>query len=314
MNSAMHWFTTAFDGIVSFLPSLVAGLVILVVGWAIASLLSRLTRAVLGRVGYDPFLAKLGLVDEEKTASHAGSRWTGKVVYVLVMLAAFMQAARAWDVQMLSDGIAGILLYVPHLLGAVFIFGASLYFGNWVRDRIARSKAAQERTSQRPLVGSTVRAGILALGAFMALREMQIAPEIVTIAFTVTGGHCPCGRAGLRPGEPQRSGPGDPGLVRASAWTQRCTRQRPALATCASASPHAVTGARRTACGHRDGGDCATGARRARARIGLGLARPSWSASTEPLAGLGARLAVAQTMVDGAWHNGARSPGTLPVA
>ena len=182
----MHWFTTAFDGIVSFLPSLVAGLVILVVGWAIASLLSRLTRAVLGRVGYDPFLAKLGLVDEEKTASHAGSRWTGKVVYVLVMLAAFMQAARAWDVQMLSDGIAGILLYVPHLLGAVFIFGASLYFGNWVRDRIARSKAAQERTSQRPLVGSTVRAGILALGAFMALREMQIAPEIVTIAFTVT--------------------------------------------------------------------------------------------------------------------------------
>jgi hypothetical protein len=31
-----------------------------------------------------------------------------------------------------------------------------------------------------------VRAGILAVGAFMALRELQIAPEIVTVAFTVT--------------------------------------------------------------------------------------------------------------------------------
>jgi hypothetical protein len=31
-----------------------------------------------------------------------------------------------------------------------------------------------------------VRAGVLAMGAFMALRELQIAPEIVTIAFTLT--------------------------------------------------------------------------------------------------------------------------------
>ena len=42
------------------------------------------------------------------------------------------------------------------------------------------------RPGQRPLVASSVRAGVLALGAFMALRELQIAPEIVTIAFTLT--------------------------------------------------------------------------------------------------------------------------------
>jgi hypothetical protein len=35
-------------------------------------------------------------------------------------------------------------------------------------------------------VAASVRAGVLALGAFMALRELQIAPEIVTIAFTLT--------------------------------------------------------------------------------------------------------------------------------
>jgi hypothetical protein len=32
-------------------------------------------------------------------------------------------------------------------------------------------------------VGSSVRAVVLAFGAFMALRELRIAPEIVTIAF-----------------------------------------------------------------------------------------------------------------------------------
>jgi hypothetical protein len=186
MNSAMHWLTTAFDGIVAFLPSLIAGLVILLVGFVIATALDRLTRAVLGRLHYDHFLSRLGLVDKDQTESRTASRWTGRAVFVVTMLGAAMQTARAWDLGMVADGIARIVAYVPHLVGAAVIFGAALYFGNWVNDRIGRREAERLGTSQRALTGSLVRAGILALGGFMALRELQIAPEIVTIAFTLT--------------------------------------------------------------------------------------------------------------------------------
>jgi hypothetical protein len=182
----MHWLSTAFDGIVGFLPSLVAGLVILLVGWVVASILGRITRAVLSRIGYDRFLAKLGLIDTDRALAFAGSRWTGRAVYVVVLLAALMQAARAWNLGLLATGIARILAYVPHLIGAAIIFGAALYFANWVRDRIAAREREREGATQRPLVASAVRAGILALGGFMALRELQIAPEIVVIAFAAT--------------------------------------------------------------------------------------------------------------------------------
>jgi Conserved TM helix len=182
MNSTMHWFTTAFDGAVAFIPSLVAGLLILGVGYVLARVLASATRALLSRVGYDRFLAKIGLIDSG--ATRLGTQWTGTAVFVLVMLAAVMQAARAWNLQMVAVGVSQLIGYVPHLVGAAVIFAAALYFGDWVRGRIARGEGA--RLGQRPLVASAIRAAVLTMGAFMALRELQIAPEIVTIAFTVT--------------------------------------------------------------------------------------------------------------------------------
>jgi hypothetical protein len=189
MSSAMHWFTTAFDGVVGFLPKLLAGLVILLVGYVVAVALERIARAILGRVGYDRLISKLGLIDGDKTVSHDGSRWTGRAVFAVVMLAAITQAARTWDLAMVADGVGRILAYVPHLVGATVIFGASLYFGNWAYERIGQREieaSARTGASGRSLMPSLVRAAILALGGFMALRELQIAPEIVTIAFTLT--------------------------------------------------------------------------------------------------------------------------------
>jgi hypothetical protein len=182
MNSTMYWLSTAFHGAVAFIPSLFAGLVILAIGYVVAKVLASATRAVLGRVGYDRFLIRIGVIDPAD--SHAGSRWTGTAVYVLVMLAAVMQAARAWDLEMVANGVSQVIAYIPHVIGAAAIFAAALYFGDWVRARMARSEGAT--LGQKPLVASAVRAAVLAMGAFMALRELQIAPEIVTIAFTVT--------------------------------------------------------------------------------------------------------------------------------
>jgi hypothetical protein len=175
----------AFDGFVGFFPSLIAGLVILAIGYVVALALSRLTKAVLGHTSYDRFLSKLGLLDEDRVGAKRGSQWTSKAVFWVVMLVAVMQVAQQWNLQMVGIGIGRVIAYLPHVIAAAIIFAAALYFGTWVRDRISKREMVREGT-QRPLVGSAVRAGILTLGAFMSLRELQLAPEIVTIAFGVS--------------------------------------------------------------------------------------------------------------------------------
>lgn len=195
MNTTIHWLTTAFDGLVAFLPNLVAGLVILLIGCLIASILARASRALAHRLGFDRLMAKLGITTTGAAEPKSASHWLGSIVYLIVMVVTVMQASRAWMLDFVANGLAAVIGYLPHILGAAFVFGVALFLGNWARDRFYRraveSDAAEVETTKsttpRVLPG-VVRGAILAVGAFLALRELQIAPAIVNAAFMFTMG------------------------------------------------------------------------------------------------------------------------------
>jgi hypothetical protein len=182
MDTTLHWLTTAFDGLVAFLPSLIAGLVILLIGYVVAKVLQRVTQSLGQRIGLERLGHRLGIVSE--TESHPTSRWVGKVVFAVVMLAAFLQAARAWDLGFVAVGLAIVMAYLPKVLAACLIFGVALYAGNWARDRLV-ARRAESATGTVRFLPSIVRGIILAVGVFMVLRELEFAPDIVNAAFII---------------------------------------------------------------------------------------------------------------------------------
>lgn len=189
----MNWIPKAFDGVVGFLPNLLGGLITLLIGYIVAVAIRRIARPLLHRAGFDRLMYRLGMADPYD--AEAGSRTAASVLFVVAMVATLMQVARVWNLTFVAAGLAGVLAYLPHVLGAVVIFGAALYFGNWVRDRILQGRpsaplavsGSTDRGEHR-IVASAVRGGIIALGAFMALRELQIGSEIVTIGFSLVLG------------------------------------------------------------------------------------------------------------------------------
>jgi hypothetical protein len=191
-NTTLHWLTTAFDNIVGFLPNLIAGLVILLLGWILAYALGSATRAIARRLHFDRHIAKLGV--SGSTEAGSASRTLGSIVYGIVMLVAAMQAARAWQLDFVSHGLAAILAYVPRAVAAAVVFGIALYAGNFVRDRFYRARpieAVAEGVITTPtprFLPGLVRAVIIAVGVFMAVRELNIATEIVNAAFILTLG------------------------------------------------------------------------------------------------------------------------------
>lgn len=189
MRTTIQWLTTALDRVVGFIPNLIAGLIILLVGWVFAVALSRVTRALAHRLGFDGLVRRLGAGKGDEPAG--ASRWLGSAVYVIVMLVAIMQASRAWRLDFIANGLAAVIGYVPHVIGAAIVFGAAVLIGNWVRDQLFRPRAAEAgvaEVSTPRVLPSLVRGVIVAIGAFMALRELQIAPEIVNAAFMLTLG------------------------------------------------------------------------------------------------------------------------------
>lgn len=112
-----------------------------------------------------------------------GSRVVASTVFWIIIIATLMEACRAARLYSFASGLDDILGYIPHLIAAVLIFIGSILVANWIRERVVGGDA-----STASLVGGAVKAGILTIGGFMALRELQIAPDIVKIAFTLAFG------------------------------------------------------------------------------------------------------------------------------
>jgi len=181
MDATLHWLTTALDGLVAFFPSLVAGLAILLVGYIVAKVLGRITRSVARRLGFERLVERLAIGDPEDRAQSPA--WLGRAVFIVAMIVTFMQAARAWRLEVVANGLAHVVAYLPHVVGALFILGIALWAGNWVRERLVRAGA--ERIGITGLVPAATRALVIGVGVFMALRELQIAPEIVNAGFII---------------------------------------------------------------------------------------------------------------------------------
>lgn len=185
MDTIMNTLRDALSSFVGFLPELVAGLIVLLIGWVVAAVLRRVVLALLPRTHFDRLLARHKIIDRPPE-SHAGSRIVAGVVYWAILLIALMQASNIWGLRFVANGISQILAYLPNVIGAVLVFGLALLFGNWLRDRM-RARGAEQRW-QSTFLPDAVRAGILTIGAFLALRQLDIASEILVIAFALVFG------------------------------------------------------------------------------------------------------------------------------
>src|SRR5262249_36518960 len=157
---------------------------VLAIGWIIAALLRRAIVALLPRAGFDRFLARHRVVSQPPEA-RSGSRAVGTFTYWVVILIALMEAASIWRLGFVSNGVARVLAYVPNVVAAALIFGAAFTIANWVG---ARLREGVEQQSYSAVLPGAVRAAILTIGAFLALRELNIAPEILVIGFTLVFG------------------------------------------------------------------------------------------------------------------------------
>lgn len=185
METLTQSLRNALGDIIAFLPSLVAGIILLAIGWVVGAIIRAAVRAVLPRSGFDRFLARHRLT-ARPPETRPGSNVVASAAFWAVMLVALMQAASAWRLPGVANGLGQVLAYVPNIVAATLIFGAAFVLGNWVYDRL-RAAPASERFTVAILPGA-VRAGILTIAAFIALRQLLIAPEILVIGFTLVFG------------------------------------------------------------------------------------------------------------------------------
>lgn len=108
------------DELLAFLPNLFAAAVLLLIGWFVARLVSRLVTNVTAALGLDAFGARLGIT--EALGGQRLSSLVGLVVYILILLPIIISALQTLQLAALtapaSNMLNLILLEVPKLVAA----------------------------------------------------------------------------------------------------------------------------------------------------------------------------------------------------
>ena len=170
----------AWADIATFVPKLLGFLLILLIGWFIAKGLSKLTNALLERVGFDGWVERGSLTTAFDRAKTDASDVIGVVVFWLVFLITLQLAFGIWGPNPISDLLEGLIAYLPNVLVAVVIMVIAAAVAKMVTDVLTPTLGAVQGGSW---IAKAAGIAILVVGAFAALNQLAIAPAIVNGLF-----------------------------------------------------------------------------------------------------------------------------------
>ncbi len=136
-ESTGDFFAQMWSSFAEFLPSLIYAIVILIVGWVVATIAASVIKGILKKTDVDNRLARWVTGNRTGTTSPPIEQWVAAVVYWLIMiftLVAFLQALRLDVVsEPLNNFLQQIFSYLPRVGGALVLLGCA-----WVVATVAK--------------------------------------------------------------------------------------------------------------------------------------------------------------------------------
>jgi hypothetical protein len=170
------------DNLIGFLPRLIGFLIIVAIGYVIARVVKGVVTKVLQNIGADRALhtGSTGEYVNRVAPGFKPSSAVGTIAFWFLFLGALAVAVSQLGIAALDNFVVAIGGYLPNVLAAVLIFVVAVALSGAVGGLVARTMGD---TPTGKVVGSVVPVLIMAIGTFMVLDQLQIAPEIVTITY-----------------------------------------------------------------------------------------------------------------------------------
>ena len=173
----------------ALLPNVLAMLIILSLGWALAWGVGLVTERLLRILGLDRLSNRLGAT----TALLRGgiktdpSHLIGRAMYWLVLAFAVISGLTVLNLEPINQFAHSLLAYIPYLLTAAMILIAGYLLSNFVGQAVLITAVSAGLPPART-VAALSRWGIQLVAAAMALEQLGIAQNIVVVGFGISLG------------------------------------------------------------------------------------------------------------------------------
>ena len=172
--------------VTTFLPNLLAMVLILIVGFLTACLLKRIILRFLQALHFDRISERWGLTHIlfERGVTHSPSNLLSHFAYWVIVLITLILGINALEVAATQDLVSKFFNYLPNLLAAMIILVVGYLIALFL-GQAALIAAVNAQIGSAGLFGRTVRWFFIVLSLTMALYHLGIAEKVVLAAFFI---------------------------------------------------------------------------------------------------------------------------------
>ena len=172
--------------IAQFLPQLLGALLILGLGWAVARGLELIASRGLRKLGLDHFAidVRMSEVLERAGMTLSVSQLAAKILFWIVFLAFLLSSIETLGLAMVTDALAGLIEFIPVVVGAALIAIGGLLFARLV-GTLTSSAAAAAGYRTAPRIGFAARILIAVPVVVIAVERLGVHPQILMLPLMV---------------------------------------------------------------------------------------------------------------------------------
>ena len=181
-----------WEQLLQFIPQLIVGIFLMLVGWALAKLLRKGMIKLLRLVRLDVAAEKAGIEDFllKGGAQYSSVNVVANLMYWFIMFGLTLAILHSLGLDMAKELFNRFLLYIPNVIAAILV----LIFGTLLA-KLARGTTltylTNVRVSGAEFISSVVYWAIVLLIVSIALQQLSLGGQILISAFEIAfGGMC----------------------------------------------------------------------------------------------------------------------------
>ena len=170
--------------ILASIPSIFAAMLVITISWMVGRVVAGLVSNFLFGIGFNAVLSRIGIGQESgESDGPTASSIVGSLVMIAIMLFAATEAAGLLGFEAISGMVSEFVGFGGHIVLGMVILGLGLFLAN-----LAASTVRAAGTASAGALATIARVAILLLAGAMALRQMGLANEIISLGFGLTLG------------------------------------------------------------------------------------------------------------------------------
>jgi len=193
MNQLEHWrqvsiesLTALGEQIMRILPGILAAVLLLLVGWLLAKIVSRVISRLFRLLHFDRLAGRINEMKwmQKSEFKVVPSKIIGKFVYWVILVLFIITATDTLGWSAVSQAFNQLITYLPQLFSAIIIFVVGFYLANLIRDFIKTTLQSFEVASASAL-GEIAFYILMAIVAVTALEQAGVETSLLTSNITL---------------------------------------------------------------------------------------------------------------------------------